>query len=64
MTTSRRDFAKQLAVLPLAAACPPFAQHLSTEERARLEKNIADAEPSLERLRSFPLTNADAPDFL
>ena len=61
--TSRRDFAKSFAVLPLAA-CLPFTQHLDEKERAAVEKNIKDAADSLERLRAFPLTNADEPDFV
>lgn len=63
MNTSRRDFAKSLAVMPLAV-CLPFAKHLTDEERAAIEKNVRDAVPTLERLRAFPLTNADEPDFV
>lgn len=62
MSTTRRDFARSLAALP-AAVCLPYAQHLTKEERARIEKNLREAAPMLERLRAFPLTNADAPDF-
>ena len=64
MTTSRRQFAKSIAAL---AACPPlvpFANRLTGDELARIEKNLEEAAPVLERLRAFPLTNADAPDFL
>jgi hypothetical protein len=60
---SRRDFAKSLAAMPIAV-CLPFAKHLSEEERAMIEKNISDAASTLERLRAFPLTNADEPDFV
>lgn len=63
MNTTRRDFAKSLSALPLAA-CIPFAQHLTPDERARVEKNLKDAEPARERLRAVPLTNADGPDFV
>ena len=61
--TSRRDFAKSLAAL---AACPPlmpFAEKLTNDERAAIEKNVKESAPLLERLRAFPLTNADEPDF-
>lgn len=64
MTTSRREFAKSIAAL---AACPPlvpFANRLTSDELARIEKNLREAAPLLERLRAFPLTNADAPDFV
>ena len=64
MTTSRRDFAKSIAVL---AACPPlvpFANSLTSDELARVEKNLKEAAPMLERLRACPLTNADEPDFV
>ena len=56
---TRRDFAKSLAVL----VCIPYATHLSDEERRSVEKNIENASAALERLRAFPLTNADEPDF-
>jgi hypothetical protein len=62
MSTTRRDFAKSLAAVPLAV-CLPYAQHLTEEERERVEKNIREAAPALERLRAFPLINADEPDF-
>lgn len=64
MTTSRRDFAKSIVVL---AACPPlvpFANRLTSDELTRIEKNLKDFAPALERLRAFPLTNADEPDFV
>lgn len=64
MSTTRREFAKSLAAL---AACPPlvpFANRLTSDELTRLEKNLKEAAPVLERLRAFPLTNADAPDFV
>ena len=60
---SRRDFAKSLAAMPLAV-CLPFAKHLTDEERAAIEKNVRDAASAIERLRAFPLTNADEPDFV
>lgn len=57
---TRRDFAKSLAAL----VCIPYAKQLTDEERASVEKSIENASPSLERLRAFPLTNADEPDFV
>ena len=57
---SRRDFTKSLAAL----VCIPYATHLTDEERKSVEKNIENATPSLERLRAFPLINADEPDFV
>ena len=57
---SRRDFAKSLAAL----VCLPYAKHLTKEERATVEKNIENASSSLERLRAFPLSNSDEPDFV
>ncbi len=56
---TRRDFAKSLAAL----VCIPYAKHLNDEERKTVEKNIENASEPLERLRAFPLTNADEPDF-
>ncbi len=57
---TRRDFAKSLAAL----VCVPYAKHLTDEERTAVEKNLESASASLERLRAFPLTNADEPDFV
>ena len=57
---TRRDFAKSLAAL----VCIPYATHLTEEERKSVEKNIESASASLERLRAFPLLNADEPDFV
>ena len=82
--TSRRQFAKALAALPLVAVPgvaqeekPPSplagallevvraqsGQHLDSEELARIEKDLKEWAPAVERLRQFKLTNADEPDF-
>ena len=57
---TRRDFAMSLAAL----VCVPYAKHLTEEERAAVDRHIESASASLERLRAFPLTNADEPDFV
>ena len=39
-----------------------FGKFLTPEEMATIRKDFADAVPVYERLRKFPLTNADEPD--
>jgi hypothetical protein len=67
--TSRRTFLLAAsAALPLAdalAQCPPpYAQHLTPAELERIAADMNDIAPQLDAFRKFPLTNADAPDFV
>ena len=54
--TSRRQFAKTVAVLPLAA----LAQ---TPPQRPEEKVLREHAALVERLRAFPLKSSDEPDF-
>lgn len=56
------------AAQPIAAAQAGlirahYGRHLDDEELARIAKNLESTAVSVERLRSFKLTNADEPDF-
>lgn len=47
-----------------AALEAQYGEHLTAEELRRLESEISDSLPWLERMREFPLSNSDEPDFI
>ena len=67
-TTRRTFLVTAAAALPLAdalAQCPPpYAEQLTPAELERIAADVQEVAPLLAAFRAFPLTNADAPDFL
>ena len=74
--TSRRDFAKTIAILPLGALAQErqaespslhmikaqHGQHLGADDLERIGKTLQEYATLLDRLRAFPLKNSDEPD--